>query len=70
MQDRLDKLIMNAEVICDNSQDPEEISQIKGNVNTLSEQINIIKTWIDEKKQQVRKTYIFHVRGVGFIFIY
>lgn len=53
MQDKLEQVTQSAKVICENSNNPEEISLIKENVNTLTEQLNMIRAWIDEKKQQV-----------------
>lgn len=53
MSERLDKLILNANIICENCQDTDEVALVKGNINTLSEQLNTIKSWLDEKKQQV-----------------
>ncbi|CAH1403533.1 unnamed protein product [Nezara viridula] len=51
MSERLDKLILNANTICENCQDADEVALIRGNINTLSEQLNTIKSWLDEKKQ-------------------
>ncbi|XP_024081429.1 nesprin-1 [Cimex lectularius] len=53
MSDKLDQMTQNAKTICNNSKDENEISLIKENVNALTEQLAMIRAWIEEKKQQV-----------------
>jgi len=53
MQERLERVTHNAKVICDNSLEEPEKALIKSNIDTLTEQLNMIRAWIDEKKQQI-----------------
>lgn len=54
--DRLEKLIKNGKTIIEKSKDAEEKEIIQSTINTLTEQLQQIRTWLDERKQQVSDT--------------
>lgn len=70
MQDRLDKLATNASVLTENVKDEDEKNRISANVHSISDQMALIKSWIDEKKQQVFVIFIYNeriIRKIGMI---
>ncbi|XP_068085330.1 muscle-specific protein 300 kDa [Anabrus simplex] len=54
--DKLDRLTKNGQVICEKTQDDEERNLIKNTVSSLTDQLQQVKSWLDEKKQQVGDT--------------
>lgn len=54
--DRLEKLIKNGKTIVEKSKDAEEKEIIQSTINTLTEQLQQIRTWLEERKQQVSDT--------------
>lgn len=54
--DRLEKLIKNGKTIIEKTKDAEEKEIIQSTINTLTEQLQQIRTWLDERKQQVSDT--------------
>lgn len=51
--DRLEKLIKNGKTIIEKTKDDEEKVLIQSTINTLTEQLQQVRSWLDEKKQQV-----------------
>lgn len=51
--DRLEKLIKNGKIIIEKTRDDEEKTLIQSTINTLTEQLQQVRSWLDEKKQQV-----------------
>lgn len=51
--DRLEKLIKNGKIIIEKSRDDEEKALIQSTINTLTDQLQQVRSWLDEKKQQV-----------------
>jgi len=55
-EDRLERLARNARAICDNSRDDEEKVRITATVAALTDQLQQVRTWLQDKKQQVKDT--------------
>lgn len=53
ISDQLEKLIKNGKVIIEKTKDDEERAIIQTTINNLSEQLEQVKGWLDNKKQQV-----------------
>ncbi|XP_044734627.1 nesprin-1 [Chrysoperla carnea] len=53
VSDQLEKLIKNGKVIIEKSRDEEEKVLIQSTINNLNEQLQQVKQWLDDKKQQV-----------------
>lgn len=51
--DRLEKLVKNGKTIIEKTKDDEEKALIQSTINTLTEQLQQVRSWLDEKKQQV-----------------
>lgn len=56
MQDKLERLTRNGKTIVDNTKDEAEKESISATIATLTEQLSHLKTWLDEKRQQVGDT--------------
>ncbi|XP_046474495.1 muscle-specific protein 300 kDa isoform X6 [Neodiprion pinetum] len=54
--DKLERLTRNGQVIIDNTKDGNERELIKSTVNNLTEQLAQVRSWLEEKKQQVGDT--------------
>lgn len=56
VSDRLEKLTKNGKSIIEKSHNDEEKELIESNINTLTEQLQQVRSWLDERKQQVSET--------------
>lgn len=56
VSDRLEKLTKNGKSIIEKSRNDEEKELIESNINTLTEQLQQVRSWLDERKQQVSET--------------
>lgn len=56
VSDRLEKLTKNGKIIVDKSRSDEEKELIRSTVDTLTEQLQQVRSWLEEKKQQVSET--------------
>ncbi|KAG5889989.1 hypothetical protein JTB14_035905 [Gonioctena quinquepunctata] len=56
MADRLEKLTKNGKVIIEKTKDDEEKAMVKSTVDGLTEQLAQVRSWLDEKRQQVGET--------------
>lgn len=56
ISDRLEKLIKNGKVIIEKSRSDEERRLVQSTIDTLTEQLAQVKSWLEEKKQQVGDT--------------
>lgn len=56
MTDKLEKLIKNGNIIIENTKDDDEKELIKKTIANINEQFGQVKTWLEEKKQQVGDT--------------
>lgn len=54
MTDRLDRTKKNAHTLLEKSQDEEEKKLIKSTLESLEEQLGLVRSWLDEKKTLVR----------------
>lgn len=54
--DKLERLVKNGETIVENSRDEEEKSIVKRTMDDLRDQLQQVKSWLEEKKQQVGET--------------
>lgn len=54
--DRLEKLTRNGKIIIEKTRDPDEKEMIQSTINNLTEQLQQVRSWLDEKKQQVGET--------------
>ncbi|XP_012253400.2 muscle-specific protein 300 kDa isoform X14 [Athalia rosae] len=54
--DKLERLTRNGQVIVENTKDGNERELIKSTVNNLTEQLAQVRSWLEEKKQQVGDT--------------
>lgn len=54
--DRLEKLIKNGKVIIDKTKDEEEKPLIQSTINNLTDQLQQVRGWLDEKRQQIGET--------------
>lgn len=54
--DRLEKLIKNGKVIIEKTKDEEEKPIIQTTINSLTDQLQQVKLWLEEKRQQVGET--------------
>lgn len=54
--DRLEKLVKNGKVIIDKSRDDEEKKIVQSTIDTLTNQMQQVKGWLEEKKQQIGDT--------------
>lgn len=54
--DKLERLTRNGQVIIENTKDGNERELIKSTVNNLTEQLAQVRSWLEEKKQQVSDT--------------
>lgn len=54
--DRLEKLTRNGKVIIEKTQDDEEKRLVQSTIDNLTEQLSQVKSWLEEKKQQVCDT--------------
>lgn len=52
-EDRLERLSRNARTILENTQDDEEKARVQATVRNLTEQLQRVRTWLHDKKQQV-----------------
>ncbi|XP_034241824.1 uncharacterized protein LOC117645652 isoform X2 [Thrips palmi] len=52
-EDRLERLSRNARTIAENTQDEAEKARVQATVRTLTEQLQQVRTWLHDKKQQV-----------------
>lgn len=59
MTDRLDRAKRNGHTLLEKTKDEEEKKLIQGTLDALTEQLGLIKAWMDEKKTLV-STYLFH----------
>lgn len=53
MSDRLERLTKNGQTIVDNTRDEDEKEIIAKTIANLTEQLGQVRSWLDEKKQQV-----------------
>lgn len=56
VSDRLEKLIKNGKVIVDKTRDDEERDLIQSTINTLTDQLQQVRSWLEERRQQVSET--------------
>lgn len=56
MADRLEKLTRNGKQIIEHTRDPEEKEMVQSTINNLTDQLQQVRAWLDEKKQQVGET--------------
>lgn len=54
--DRLEKLIKNGKVILEKTRDDEEKDLIQSTINTLTDQLQQVRSWLEERRQQVSET--------------
>lgn len=54
--DKLEKVTKNGKTLMENSRDSQDKQQIQVTINTLTEQLQQVKSWLDEKRQQVGET--------------
>lgn len=54
--DRLEKLIRNGKVIIEKTRDEDEKKLIQSTIDTLTNQMQQVKSWLEEKKQQIGDT--------------
>jgi hypothetical protein len=54
--DRLEKLIKNGKVIIEKTKDDEERELIRSTMNDLADQLQQVRSWLEEKRQQVGET--------------
>lgn len=54
--DRLEKLIRNGKTIIEKTRDEEEKKMVQSTIDTLTNQMQQVKSWLEEKKQQVADT--------------
>ncbi|XP_052120036.1 muscle-specific protein 300 kDa isoform X1 [Frankliniella occidentalis] len=52
-EDRLERLSRNARTILEHTQDEEEKARVQATVRSLSDQLQQVRTWLHDKKQQV-----------------
>lgn len=53
ISDKLEKLTRNGKTIIERTQDTEEKTLVQSNINNLTEQLAQVRSWLEEKKQQV-----------------
>lgn len=53
MSDRLERLTRNGGMIVENTRDESEKEVLRGTMGTLTEQMNQVKSWLDERKQLI-----------------
>lgn len=56
ISDRLDKLAKNGKTIAEKTRDEKEGQVIRSTVTDLTEQFQRVKSWLDEKRQQIGET--------------
>lgn len=56
MTDKLEKLTRNGKTIIAKTRDDEEKEIIQSTINNLTEQLSQVKSWLDERRQQVGET--------------
>lgn len=56
ISDRLEKLIKNGKVILEKTRDDEEKDLIQSTINTLTDQLQQVRSWLEERRQQVSET--------------
>lgn len=56
VSDRLEKLVKNGKIIIDKTKDEEEKELVQSTINTLTEQLQLVRTWLEEKRQLVGET--------------
>lgn len=56
ISDRLERLTKNGKSIVEKTRSDEEKQLIQSTINTLTEQLQQVKSWLEEKKQQVSET--------------
>lgn len=54
--DRLEKLIKNGKVIMEKTKDDEERQLVQSTMNELADQLQQVRSWLEEKRQQVGET--------------
>lgn len=54
--DRLEKLIRNGKIIIEKTHDEDEKKLVQSTIDTLTNQMQQVKTWLEEKKQQIGDT--------------
>lgn len=54
--DRLEKLIRNGKIIIEKTRDEDEKKLVQSTIDTLTNQMQQVKTWLEEKKQQIGDT--------------
>ncbi|XP_064211053.1 muscle-specific protein 300 kDa isoform X18 [Tribolium castaneum] len=54
--DRLEKLIKNGKLIVEKTKDDDEKQLIQSTINNLSDQLQQVRSWLEEKRQQVGET--------------
>lgn len=54
--DRLEKLIKNGKTIIEKTRDEDEKQLIQSTINNLSDQLQQVRSWLEEKRQQVGET--------------
>ncbi|XP_074030429.1 muscle-specific protein 300 kDa isoform X10 [Leptinotarsa decemlineata] len=56
MADKLEKLTKNGRIIIEKTKDDEEKVMVQSTINDLTDQIAQVRSWLDEKRQQVGET--------------
>jgi nesprin-1 len=51
--DKLDRLTRNGNIICEKSRDANEQDLVRSTISTLTEQLQQVRSWLEEKKLQV-----------------
>lgn len=67
MIDRLDRTKRNGQTLIEKSRDEEEKKLIQGTLDSLTEQLGLIKSWMDEKKTLVSSSFLVTLIFLVFI---